>query len=97
MNLDRDDALRIRVGERIQQNVLDRAEDGGRRPYTERQGQRRDGGEARGFAKRSCAIAQILPTRFYKGFPAATTGAHLFFNLLDTAKFDERLPASFWM
>jgi len=32
MNLDRDDALRIRVGERIQQNVLDRAEDGGRRP-----------------------------------------------------------------
>jgi hypothetical protein len=26
-----------------------------------------------------------------------TNGAHLFFNLLDAAKFDERLPAGFWM
>jgi hypothetical protein len=56
----------IRVRKPIEQDVLDDAEDGGRRPNSERQGTNRNHRKARLLAEPAQPITKVLPRRMHR-------------------------------
>ena len=63
VNGERDDAARVHVGKRIEQHVLDHAEDRSRRADSERQRQRRERRESRLIAQPPQPVAKVLQDR----------------------------------
>ena len=61
MDLDRNEVLRIGVGKRLHQDVLDDTEDGGRGADAQGKSNHRHNSEARAFPKVSSRVTEILP------------------------------------
>ena len=66
---DDDQAVRVRVGQRVQQHGLHYAEDGRIRAYAQGQREHGNGGEPGTAAERAQAEADVLPKRFHQGNP----------------------------
>src|ERR1051326_6588144 len=83
---DYDEALGIRVGERMQQHAVKHAEDRGGDADAERERDERDGGEGLAPPEGAPGVADVLE----KGADAGPGGAiaHLFLDLLHTFKVD---------
>ncbi len=60
-----DDALGVRIRERLEEHSVDDAEDGGAGADAEREGEYGDDGEARRFREHSQAILQVLKQRLH--------------------------------
>ena len=68
LNLNGHHALGVRVRERVQQDVLDDAENGGCRADAQRQRQHRQRGEAGLVAQAAEAVAEVLPNPIHTGY-----------------------------
>ena len=71
-NLDRDDPVRILIRKGVQQDVLDDAEDGRRRPDAQGERDDRQGREAALTDESPQAVADVLPHRLHGGLDGGT-------------------------
>jgi hypothetical protein len=83
----------MRHGDTAEEDAVHHTEDGGIHSDAQRKSEHSHGGEARRFPQHAEGVAQILAERLEE--PTETNSAHFFFDLLDAAEFDERLPPGF--